>query len=299
MSSRTKGASRRPSDTLYSRSGTAREPEPEVALDFPREWFTFDHPTEEDHVISADMTWLLSSWSCVFGTPSCHGITADQPDSGCCTHGAFLTDNEDRERLAANVALLAPDEWQHESDALADAKSRSAASLDKGIEPWLEEDELDDEPALRTRRFNGRCVFFNDVGWPAGSGCALHHMALRLERTLPESKPEVCWQLPIRRTQEWETRADDVEVLHTRIAEYDRRGWGPGGLDLDWYCTGSPEAHVGAEPVFESLADELTELIGAESYAVLAEACQRRQQLGLIAVHPATTRAEELAARKK
>ena len=33
------------------------------------------------------------------------------------------------------------------------------------------------------------------------------------------------------------------------IAEYDRRGWGPGGHDLDWFCSGSPEAHVGREPV--------------------------------------------------
>jgi len=270
-----------------------------VGLDFPREWYSFDHPDEEDHVVTVDMTWLLSHWTCVFGTPACHGIVANQPDSGCCTHGAFLTDGEDRERLAANVALLADGEWQHAADAEAYARTRTPASLEKGIEPWLEEDELDDEPALRTRRYNGRCVFFNDVGWPSGSGCALHHMALRLERTLPESKPEVCWQLPIRRTQEWETRADDVEVLHTRIEEYDRRGWGPGGLDLDWYCTGSPEAHVGAEPVFESLSDELRELIGDAAYEIVAAACRRRQQLGLVAVHPATERAEEMAARKQ
>lgn len=285
------------------RRGTARtartEPEPEVGLDFPREWFSFDHPTEQDHLVSVDMTWLLSSWTCVFGTPACHGILADQPDSGCCTHGAFLTDAEDRERLAANVALLADGEWQHAADAEADARTRTPASHDKGLEPWLEEDELEDEPALRTRRFDGRCVFFNDVGWPAGSGCALHHMANRLGRSLPESKPEVCWQLPLRRTQDWEARADDVEVLHTRISEYDRRGWGSGGLDLDWYCTGSPEAHVGTRPVFESLEDELRELLGDESYEIVAAACRRRQQLGLIAVHPATERAEELAARRR
>ena len=37
------------------------------------------------------------------------------------------------------------------------------------------------------------------------------------------------------------------------IAEYDRRGWGAGGHDLDWYCTGNPLAHTGAEPVFRSM----------------------------------------------
>ena len=60
-------------------------------------------------------------------------------------------------------------------------------------------------------------------------------------------KPDVCWQLPIRRTQEWVTRPDGTEILKTTITEYDRRGWGEGGADLHWYCTGDPDAHVGAE----------------------------------------------------
>ncbi|MBB1042698.1 hypothetical protein G6022_15490, partial [Dietzia sp. Cai40] len=58
-----------------------------------------------------------------------------------------------------------------------------------------------------------------------------------------------------------------------------------------WYCTGSPEAHVGADPVFVSLRDELVELLGADCYEVLAAACRRRRQLGIVAVHPATERA--------
>ena len=266
-------------------------PLPEVPLDFPREWYTFPDPADADHLISADMTWLLSSWTCVFGTPACHGIEAGQPDSGCCTHGAFLADDSDRRRLRANVALLRPEEWQHR-----EAAERAASEEGTVLESWLEEDELtgDDgemEPALRTRRHNGRCVFFNDVGWPTGSGCALHHLATRTGRSLPESKPDVCWQLPIRLTQDTETRADEVEILHTRVGEYDRRGWGPGGLDLDWYCTGSPEAHVGTEPVYVSLRDELVELLGEDAYEVLAAACGRRRQLGIVAVHPATERA--------
>lgn len=280
---------------------TATDPRPagsdgpvaEVGLDFPREWYSFTDPDNSEHLVSVDMTWLLSRWTCVFGTPACHGIDSDQPDAGCCTHGAFLCDEEDRERLAGNVALLAEGEWQHRDAAEAAAREEGDGhGAGAGLESWLEEDELtgDDgepEPSLRTRRLGGRCVFFNDPGWPAGSGCALHHMAVRTGRTLPESKPDVCWQLPIRRTQEWETRPDEVEVLHTRIGEYDRRGWGPGGLDLDWYCTGSPEAHVGADPVYVSLRDELVELVGARNYEVIAAACARRAQLGIVAVHPA------------
>jgi hypothetical protein len=106
-------------------------------------------------------------------------------------------------------------------------------------------------------------------------------------------KPEVCWQLPVRRSQEWVTRSDGVEILKTTITEYDRRGWGSGGADLHWYCTGDPATHTGARPVYESYAPELTELIGANAYAELAALCRRRGQLGLIAVHPATRCAQE------
>jgi hypothetical protein len=40
--------------------------------------------------------------------------------------------------------------------------------------------------------------------------------------------------------------------------------------------------------VWQSLADELTELLGAKAYAELAAKCERRGLLGLVAVHPAT-----------
>ena len=52
-----------------------------------------------------------------------------------------------------------------------------------------------------------------------------------------EAKPDVCWQLPIRRSYRTVERPDDTSYLEVTIAEYDRRGWGPGGHDLDWYCS--------------------------------------------------------------
>jgi hypothetical protein len=89
-------------------------------------------------------------------------------------------------------------------------------------------------------------------------------------------------------------RPDGVQILRTVITEYDRRGWGPGGADLDWYCSGSPDAHVGSKPVWQSYGPELTELIGAPAYAELARHCKRREGLGLIAIHPATVHAERM-----
>ena len=54
----------------------------------------------------------------------------------------------------------------------------------------------------------------------------------------------MCWQLPIRRTFRDVERQDGTSYTEVSIGEYDRRGWGPGGHDLDWYCSGNTEAHV-------------------------------------------------------
>ncbi|MFE7720734.1 hypothetical protein ACFU44_17020 [Nocardia rhizosphaerihabitans] len=262
------------------------DPSPEVELDFPREWIEFTDPANDEHQIVADLTWLLSRWSCVFGTPACQGIIADRPDDGCCSHGAFLSDKDDRKRLASAVKMLTPEDWQLMGEATEKGKV-----VKKG---YLELDELEDEPALRTRRFDGACIFLNRPGFAAGPGCALHIMAVRKGIEPLEVKPDVCWQLPIRRTQDWVERPDGEQILRTVVTEYDRRGWGPGGLDLDWYCTGSPDAHVGAKPVWQSYGPELRELLGAPAYEELAKLCRRREGLGLIAVHPATVEAERI-----
>ena len=251
------------------------KPGREVDPDFAREWVEFYDPDNPEHLIAADLTWLLSRWTCVFGTPACQGTVEGRPFDGCCSHGAFLSDDDDRARLDDAARQLTDDDWQFR---------------DKGLGPkgYLEPDEHEGEKMFRTRKHKGACIFLNRPGFPAGSGCALHTKAIKLGVPPLTMKPEVCWQLPIRRSQEWVTRPDGTEILKSTITEYDRRGWGSGGADLHWYCTGDPAAHVGARPVWQSLADELTELLGAKAYAELAAKCERRGLLGLVAVHPAT-----------
>ena len=56
---------------------------------------------------------------------------------------------------------------------------------------------------------------------------------------------------------------DETSYTEVSIGEYDRRGWGPGGHDLDWYCSGNTEAHVALEPVYVTNEAELIELMGA------------------------------------
>ena len=104
-----------------------------------------------------------------------------------------------------------------------------------------------------------------------------------------ETKPDVCWQLPIRRTSRTVELPDGTSHLEVSIAEYDRRGWGPGGHDLDWYCSGNTEAHVGVEPVYLSNATELITLMGQAAYDTLAAACDAHlRSRSALALHPAS-----------
>jgi hypothetical protein len=75
------------------------------------------------------------------------------------------------------------------------------------------------------------------------------------------------------------------------IGEYTRAGWGPGGHDLDWYCSSNTEAYVSAEPVFVTHAPELTALMGAPGYDELVRHCEAHlRSRSLLALHPADPR---------
>jgi hypothetical protein len=101
----------------------------------------------------------------------------------------------------------------------------------------------------------------------------------------------VCWQLPIRRSYRDIELPDGETYLEVTIAEYDRRGWGPGGHDLDWYCSGNTEAHIGTEPVYVSNERELVELMGRPAYDALVGHCEAHlRSRRTLAVHPASPR---------
>jgi hypothetical protein len=250
---------------------------PEVDLVFPRAFVEFADPADEGQVFRCDLTWLTSAYMCIFGR-GCHGTIAGQASTGCCNHGAYFTDKADKKRVTSFAAQLTRDDWQLYDEGHRGEKLKFTT---KG-------DDDDDEKRSKTRVVDGACIFANREGHPGGIGCALHALALRLGVNPLETKPDVCWQLPVRREQEWIDRPDETQILRTTIAEFDRRGWGEGGHDLDWYCTSSPEAHVGGEPMYLSYAPELIALVGQKAYDELAALCARRLELGLVAKHPAT-----------
>ena len=160
---------------------------------------------------------------------------------------------------------------------------------------------------MRSRRASSTaCIFLNRPGFPAGAGCALHQHAVLRGKEPHTVKPDVCWQ---RRsaapTGAWRCRTG--RPGSRPITEYDRRGWGPGGHDLDWYCSANPDAHVGREPVFRSNRAELVELMGEAAYAELELRCEAHlasvkavrnsgsRKLLPLMVHPATLAAQDRA----
>jgi hypothetical protein len=287
----------------------------ETGLDFPRAWVEFADPTNAEQVFRCDLTWLTSRWNCVFGQ-GCQGIRPGRATDGCCTLGAHFSDEDDEKRVASHVERLTPEIWQFHDIGRASGWVEEAhedgADEDDGIGPdgedgtdvtdsedGTDDEDENDEPARQTRRLDGACIFHNRPGFPGGQGCALHMLALREGREPLETKPDVCWQLPIRRTFEWVEQPDGEQVLMVSIGEYDRRGWGPGGHDLHWWCTSAPSAHGAGKPVYVSYRPELTELMGEAAYLRLAELCEQRlaatatptasgfPALPLLAPHPA------------
>ena len=235
----------------------------ELPLGGARHWLEFPEPVqppgEPEIVIRADLTWLTSRWRCIFGR-GCPGIYADRPDDGCCTLGAHYADDADRQRTERLAGQLTAAQWQSRSEGRSGGVS-----------------ELDADGDAKTRVIDGACIFLNRPGFPAGAGCALHLLALDTGVPITATKPDVCWQLPIRRSYHDLTRPDGSTVQVVEVGEYDRRGWGEGGHDLDWYCTTAPAAHVGTDPVYVSCRGELVELLGQATYDVLAEHCRARE----------------------
>ncbi|MDN8633293.1 hypothetical protein [Corynebacterium kefirresidentii] len=274
----------------------------EEAPDFPREWFEFTNPNDPHHVFSIDLTWVESHYSCQFGTSACRGIGKRQPEVGCCVHGAYMADEEDRDQLYDAVARMPAEYWQLRPAGVDEFLAQDDTDE---LEPWLEWDELDGEdgepePALKTPIVDGACIFANRAGWATGTGCALHQWAVDAGEELTVVKPEVCWQLPLRRYEDYEERPDGQEILRTQIGEYDRRGWGNGGEDFDWYCSADSACHANPLPMWQSHEDELVALMGRESYEILAAHCKARAAAAEHGVqltqHPASVKAESLQA---
>lgn len=220
-----------------------------------REWVSIRDP-EDDHLrYTFDVAFLLSRYQCIYGA-GCPGIRPDspRPDEGCCIHGAYYVDQEDRDRIEELVA----------------------AELDSGVMQRYDEamragvTELDDEGEARTRVVDGTCIFLNSGDFPGGMGCSFHVLAMNRGEHHMTYKPWVCWQVPLHRTIAAETANDGASLEVHTIGAFERGAWGDGGADFHWWCTEQPEAFTASEPVYLAMERELRTMVGDPVYEELA-----------------------------
>ncbi len=231
------------------------------------EWLSFEDP-DEDRTWVFDVTFLQSPWRCIYGD-GCQGVLtgpAAELAHGCCSYGAHFVDDEDLETTSTYVERLTDEHWQFR------ARGRRAGG-------WHHEG---DDGVVVTRQVDGACIFLNRPGFPGGPGCALHRAALAAGERPMDWKPDVCWQLPLRLHED----IDDHGHATSTLREWKRRDWGPGGHEFHWWCTDEPEAFVAHTPVYESLRDEIVEMVGDTVYATLVEQLRARGRRSWLP-HPA------------
>ena len=182
------------------------------------EWVSFEDP-DEHRTWVFDVTFLTSNWTCIFGR-GCPGVLTEAAPElvhGCCSYGAHFTGKDDRRHVETMAERLTPDQWQFRKQ----AKKRGGPI------------KVNREGDTVTRLVDGACIFLNRPGFPGGPGCALHRAALEAGERFMDWKPEVCWQLPLR-------RIDDTDVyghVTSTVREWKRRDWGEGGQEFHWWCT--------------------------------------------------------------
>ena len=82
-----------------------------------REWVTIPIPGKERKQWQIDVTFLMSSWRCIFGQ-GCQGVlTEPAPEliQGCCSYGAHESEKKVKEKVEKLAKRLGDDEWQFKS----------------------------------------------------------------------------------------------------------------------------------------------------------------------------------------
>lgn len=191
---------------------------------------------------TVDLEFLGSNWHCLWGE-GCKGILDEPAEAlmqGCCSVGAEMLDTDEAMLVAALAPTLDPARFQ-----------RHAEAAEGGV--------FSDETRSNTRVVDGACIFFNRPGFAGGVGCALHLTAVDAEEPPMEWKPEVCWQLPLRIDRDRDEHGETAT-----LRRWSRADWGTEGETMHWCCTEGTDAYVGAEPVIDSLSEEIEALVGRE-----------------------------------
>ena len=152
-------------------------PDVEDTFEDLHDYVSFDDP-DEHRTWVFDLTFLTSSWTCIYGR-GCPGVlTSPAPElvQGCCSYGAHFVDDDDHAETLRHIESLTDEQWQFRRKAGRDGATRRTKSGQ-----WV------------TRLHQGACIMLNRPGFPGGAGCALHQAAAQAGERPLDWKPDVCW----------------------------------------------------------------------------------------------------------
>ena len=195
-----------------------------------REWVMFDDPEEDGRTWQVDVTFLLSSWDCIFGS-GCQGVlTEPSPElvQGCCSYGAHFSDRprpEDgreagEEAPGRPVAVREdrPEEGHLGQAREARGRPRLAHPARRRRVHLLESSGMEERPRLRAA--------------PVGHA-----------HRNPPQRAQARGLLAVAAASS--RRGASRRSVISKLTEFGRDGWGEGGEEFCWWCTEAPEAFVG------------------------------------------------------
>jgi hypothetical protein len=229
----------------------------------PIEWLTFSMPDDPDRQYRVNVSFLLSNYTCIYGC-GCQGLLNRRvdPAGACCERGVTFIDDDD----FAHVSRMVEDLTEEDCDNLVHVRARGWYQMSKSGRPY------------KTRKVGGACIFANRGDGPAGKpGCAFHHSAARQGKHPSETKPFICWSLPLNFSEEEpeEPGGPTTKIVSAFTAD----AWGgtnddeePDGRGhMGFWCIDTPDAYRGARPVYRSMEVELRKELGDAVYERLVE----------------------------
>ena len=227
----------------------------------PLDWLTFPSPTDPEHQYRVNVSFLLSTYQCIFGQ-GCPGMLNDvpTPDLGCCSRGVTFIDEDDFEHVSEMVEQLTAED----SDNIEHIRSRGWYLQSRHGKPY------------KTRKLGNACIFDNRDGGASGKpGCAFHHLALRTGAHPADTKPFICWSVPLNFSSEEPEEPGGVTT--TIVSAFTADAWGgteddeePDGRGhVGYWCIETPDAYSGTAPVYRSFEHELRKGMGDEAYEVM------------------------------
>ena len=230
------------------------------------EWLEFAHPEKDDYMFRVNVSLMLSGYQCIYGS-GCPSIKADLPreDVGCCAQGVTFEDEDD---------------FKHVEKMVGELTEADCANLDHVRNKGWYIRTPKGEPR-NTRKLGNKCIFANPAPTKPGDpqmGCSFHALADRTGRHHSDTKPVICWSVPIYSNLDYDD-GNDVDVF--TVTNVTANTWGardPEPEDGDegrgyftYWCMDTPDAFVGSVPFYIDNEVELRKIMGDPGYERMAE----------------------------